>query len=195
MFGSLERFWGKKPEFKIVNPSEFAHLVVDVQRDFCDPRAGKYGTRQTDAVAGEIARVTPVFRKAGMPTYLIYCQKWTEPPEQAFGGFHKIQPAPDDIKFGKVMQSAFEYTDLAETLRKAGAKTLLVSGFHISACVNATVQSALREHFKVWVLNDCIGNGAQTENPAIYRKLMADNGAELMTSAQAIARLQAPAAP
>lgn len=193
---SLAKFFGrKKLEFRLVEPSRYAHLVVDVQRNFCDPLAGKRGTRETDAVASEISRITPVFRNAGMPTYLIFCQKWSEPADKAFGGFHKIQPAPTDILFGKISESAFEYSDLAETLKKAGTKTLIVSGFNTSACVNATVQGGLSEDFDVWVLKDCIANGKNFPKPEPFLDLMRDRGAQLMTSRQALKRLQTPAAP
>lgn len=192
MWKTLASFWGKeKLDFRLVQPCEYAHLVIDVQRQFCDPLyAGGYGTRETNRITQNIANLAPVFRKAGMPTYMIFCQKSNEPPEKAFGGFHRVQPEPSDILQGKTTQSAFEYTTLASKLHAAGTKTLLVSGFHTSVCINATVQDALRENFNVWVLSDCIANGKNTPQQEPYRKLMLDNGAELMTSKQAILRLQ-----
>jgi len=191
----MDSFGRVSKPFHMTQPERYAHLVVDVQRHFCDPRTSEHGTRQTDAVAREIARVTPIFREAGMKTYMVYFQKWSEPPEKAFGGFHRVQPAASDVLLGKITPSAFEYNDLAERLRNAGIDTLLVSGFQLNNCVNATVQSALREDFKVWALSDCIGNGIPcTEDPAIYWRLMREHGAEIITTKQAMTRLQTPSA-
>ncbi len=192
MRDSLARFFGKdKISFKLVQPCEFAHCVIDVQRQFCDPSFSQFGTRKTDSIASHIAKIAPQFRTAGMPTYMIYHQKWCEPSESAFGGFHRVQPEEGDIVFGKAQHSAFEYTDLADRFRAAGIKTLLVSGFDIDCCVNATVQDALREDFNVLVLSDCIGNGGKYVSKKTFIDLMKDNGAELITSGEAKNRLAA----
>ena len=192
-FISLASFLGrKKLNFRLVKPGEFAHCIIDVQRQYCDPRYSKYGTRKTNGIARAISRVTPVFRAAGMPTYMIYKQKWSEPPEQAFGGFHHVEPAETDILFGKCGFSAFKDTGLGDRLRRSGVKTLLISGFDIDCCVNASVQDALREEFNVWVLSDCTGNGGYPKRKHIenYRRLMMDNGAEIISSRKAILRLR-----
>ena len=194
-FKSLASFFGKeKLDFKLIEPHEYAHLVIDVQRQFCDPSYSVSGTKTTDNIARGIARLTPLFREAGIPTYMIYKQRWSEPSEQAWGGFHRVKPAKGDVVFGKHMHSAFEYTDLGDQLRARGIKTLLVSGFDIECCINASVQDALREDFNVWVLKDCIGNGGRQMPGYLegYFKLMTDNGAELMHSSEAVRRLQQP---
>lgn len=52
--------------------------------------------------------------------------------------------------------SAFDGTGLAEQLRVAGVKRLLVGGLATDYCVRATVRDALRAGFEVLLLDDAI---------------------------------------
>lgn len=195
---SLASFFGlNKLDFKLVDPDSYALCLVHVQRKYCDPAYSDSATRETDRIAANIAGTIPAFRKAGMPVYFLYRRNHTEPPEQARGGFHRVRPETNDIIFGAPGESAFENTDLGTQMRAAGRKTLLVEGFEFACCVNATVQDARREGFNVWVLSDGVGHGGRPTRKlyADYTKLMLDSGAEIMTTREAIKRLQQPRCP
>ena len=63
---------------------------------------------------------------------------------------------PSAVKIIKVHKSAFEGTNLADTLHKMGIDTILVAGFHWLDCVKATVNDAKAGKFAVvtspWLL-------------------------------------------
>ena len=48
-----------------------ALLVIDVQKEFCDP-AGRRGNGETEEISGRIQSIVPAFRKAGVPVYAVY---------------------------------------------------------------------------------------------------------------------------
>jgi nicotinamidase-related amidase len=172
---------------ELPNTDGYAHLIIDVQRHFCDPTFSKYGSRKTKKTSKKIAKIKKDFEKAAMATYVIYYQNGLQDHTNSYGGFYKISLSDSDKIIGKPKQSAFFGTGLAEELKKHNIHTLLVSGFDISVCVNASVQDGLKENFNVWVLKDCIGNGGpanKSHNNII--KLMTDNGAKLLNSNQAL---------
>lgn len=125
----------QRSDLSTVTPGSYAHLVIDVQRVFCDPTYAhlpvpglrwlsdvfRRGTAKTDRLAGHIATVTDKVRRAGFPTYLAYmtgifenaqvtkCSTETGTVGGGTGGFHKVRPTPGDIIVGKVKDSAFPH--------------------------------------------------------------------------------------
>jgi len=85
-----EHFGLKKVNFKEVNQSKFAHCIIDVQRQFCDPKySERRGNRETAKVSKRIASVADDFREANIPTYIVYyTQDKKEGPDKAGGGLY-----------------------------------------------------------------------------------------------------------
>jgi len=142
--------------------SSTAHIIVDVQREFCDQKYFRRGSDVTEAISNHIAlNLVPQFRKAGLKTVFIYTVDFDDDykkPNECCGGFYKVKPRPGDQLSYKTGLSAFRGTGLAARLKKSGIKNVIISGFNANACVKSTVISALKEEFNVCVLRDGIAN-------------------------------------
>jgi len=139
-----------------------AHVIIDVQREFCDPAHQRNrGNKETDRISGVIAdSIAPKFRKAGMPTYIIFFTDNIDSPniDKDSGGFYKIKPQDGDELVAKDTDSAFHSGNFKQMLEERGIKNLIVSGFNANSCVKRTVYSAREEGINVCVLEDGVGN-------------------------------------
>lgn len=164
---------------------DMALLVIDVQAEFCDPSSSR-GSPETGKIAQNIARLTPVFRRAGIAVYAIHYVSYDTPPGQPIDWF-RFQPANDDIIIAKRNDSAFYNTNLANTLRRNGHRRLLACGFNLNACVNQTVMDARRHKFSVTLLRDLCGNDqCNADDAAPHIRAMKKCGVAFTSSAQAI---------
>ncbi len=136
-----------------------ALLVVDVQREFCDPTYHPRGSFETNMIAQNIAKLVPQFRKAGLPVYAVHFGLPVNNIYEAH--FHHFKPAKEDTLISKLSNSAFgrRGNQTAKTLHKDGRQTLLVCGFNLSGCIKDTVLDARRAGFDVFVITDLCGNG------------------------------------
>jgi nicotinamidase-related amidase/uncharacterized protein YbjT (DUF2867 family) len=148
-----------------------ALLVVDVQNDFLP--GGALGVADGDAVIAVANRYMARYSAAGLPVFL--SRDW-HPPEhcsfEAAGGPwppHCVQDTPgsafpeslrvpeDAVVISKATRadadaySAFEGTDLAARLERAGVRRLLILGLATDYCVQASVRDALAAGFEVTV--------------------------------------------
>jgi nicotinamidase-related amidase len=150
-----------------------ALLIVDPQVDFCPGGAL--------AVPGGDAIFPAVNRAAGRAPLVVASRDWHPADHVSFaarGGpwpahcaagtpgaeFH---PALDAGRIARVVSkgtdrdreaySAFDGTDLADWLREAGVRRLLVAGLATDYCVRASVLDGRRQGFDVLVLEDGIG--------------------------------------
>lgn len=144
-------------DFKLVSPASCAHVIIDVQKEFCDPFHGMRGTFRTHRKASKIARIKPAFARAGVRTVVVYFGEEHEGLEEACGGFHKITIDENDILVKKNRDSAFEGSNIEEILKQHGIDTLFISGFNARACVRSTVLDGLQRHFNIALMADCIG--------------------------------------
>lgn len=139
-----------------------AHVIIDVQREFCDPKHERNrGTEETDRVSGVIAEsIAPKFREAGMPTYLVFFTDDIDNPniDKDSGGFYKLKPQEGDELVAKDTDSAFHSGNFKKLLEERGVRNLIVSGFNANSCVKRTVYSAIQEGINVCVLEDGVGN-------------------------------------
>ncbi|MGH1455575.1 MAG: cysteine hydrolase family protein [Alphaproteobacteria bacterium] len=186
---TLAEFFGVDAvDFKLIDPSEFTHVVIDVQKEFCDPsHPEERGTEDTHNISSHIARIMPKFRAAGLRTVVVYYDDCDEGYDEAFGGPHMIQTVASDVKIAKHKTSAFEGSYIDYTLKKENLNNLFISGFNASSCVLNTVRDALRYKYNVVVLQDCVGidknNHHETND---YVRKMQDSGAYAATSAEAL---------
>lgn len=163
---------------------EVALLVIDVQKEFCDP-SKKRGNQQTEVIAKRIRALVPQFRQASVPVYAIYFD-WSakkKKKEASEVDFYEFQPEPEDVLVGKDRDSAFTGSDIEKILRKDGRKSLLVCGFNVSACVRDTVMDAREKGFDVTLLEDLAGNdNLNPRTPDAALKEMRQAGIEITQS-------------
>jgi len=136
-------------------PGELALLVIDVQEEFCDPKQGR-GNSETTEVSKRIKSLIPEFRKAGVPTYVIYFSYKEKKPHEI--DFYMFSPDKQDVLIAKNADSAFEGSDIRKVLDAHKRNTLLACGFNLNACVYSTVMDARKNGFDVCVMRDLTGN-------------------------------------
>ena len=174
-----------------------ALLVIDVQREFCDPRSRhKRGNRETAAISKLIRAEVPRFRQQGIPVYPVYFVDDLRAPDDTID-YYRFRPARGDTIIKKNRDSAFAGSNIKDVLRRAGHDTLLVCGFNLNACVNATVMDAVKAGFTVRLLRDLTGNDNDNDRSEAGSKLekMRRNGVQITTAQAALQKLaDAPAA-
>src|SRR5262245_38789099 len=153
-----------------------ALLLVDVQLDFMP--GGALGVRHGDEVIAPLNAAIERFRAARLPIYA--SRDWHPPDHCSFvaqGGpwpVHCVADSPGaalapelalppDARIvskatdsGRDAYSAFDGTDLAESLRQEGVRRLFIGGLATDYCVRWTVQDALTHGYEVVVLRDAV---------------------------------------
>ena len=69
----------------------------------------------------------------------------------------ELTPLAGDIVIRKHRYSGFFETDLDATLRRIGARTLIVTGCTTSVCVESTIRDAMFRDYSCLLLEDCTG--------------------------------------
>lgn len=73
---------------------------------------------------------------------------------------NELSPKDGELVICKNEPSAFFNTQLASWLTKRGIQTVLIAGATTSGCVRASVVDAMSHGFRVFVLEDCVGDRA-----------------------------------
>jgi nicotinamidase-related amidase len=185
-FFKPENLAGKKIKYK----GEVALLVIDVQKQFCDPK-GERGNNQTRKISERIESLSSEFRKAGIPVYAVYFSYRELPISEI--DFYKFTPQPDDKLVAKYMDSAFSGSDIKKTLKKDKRKLLLTCGFNLSACVMSTVLDARKAGFDVCLLRDLSGNDKKNKHLDADDNIQAmlENGVSVEESTKVLGLLKA----
>ncbi len=143
-----------------IDPRRTALLVVDMQRDFVDPR-GALCVPGAAATVPVIRRLLDWARAAGVT--VMYTQdthregdpEWTIWPRHAERGtwgwaiVDELAPRPDELVFEKVRYDGFYGTGLDHELRRRGLDTLVICGTVASICVHYTAASAGLRWYRV----------------------------------------------
>jgi nicotinamidase-related amidase len=176
---------------KVKYEGDVALLVIDVQREFCDPD-GRRGNAETAEVSKRIQSLVPEFRKAGVPIYAVYFSE--EKKKNASDiDFYEFTPHPDDVLVAKNADSAFKGSNIKKILQRDKRKTLLTCGFNLNACVKSTAMDALIEGFDVCLLRDLTGNDNGNDYSNITNDTLTkvrDMGATIEKSDTVLARLR-----
>ena len=153
-----------------------ALLIVDVQRDFLP--GGRLGVRCGDEVVPVLNRYLELARRHGLPVYATRDWHPANPcsfeaqggpwPQHCVADSEGARFAPGlrlpeiAIVVDKATRpaeeaySAFGGTGLAQRLRGAGVKRVLVGGLATDYCVLASVRDALEAGFQVLALKDAM---------------------------------------
>jgi nicotinamidase-related amidase len=145
-----------------------ALLVIDVQKAFFTDNP----VRTTDLknAAEYINAAIDLFREKNLP---VICVQHMNPednlvPEQpGFDVPDILNILPGDLRIHKTYGNSFTKTPLAETLRKMGVDTVVVSGFAAEGCVLATVRGAEDYDFTSMILRSSIIGGKPGVAPLI----------------------------
>jgi len=175
----------------MMNPKETAVIFIEFQNDFCHPDGKLYSVVKDEmARIGTIAnaqRLLAGARQAGCK--VIHCpftldKQWLSQHQVrgllsglADGDIfypgswgHEIIPelAPangETVLEGKRTLSAFSHTNLADILRFAGIKNVVVCGFLTNVCAQATAWSAYDLGYQTRLVSDAAASGS----PAIQQ--------------------------
>ena len=183
-----------------------AHLVIDVQKQYCDPETG-YTARQPWGVRNDMARLVDGIaafaqrvRGAAPPVWVAHTSPMAlgedalpDAPRTEAGlyapavdlealvpGLLYRQPRQDgDMVLAKQWRDAFNGTDLAARLRARGVNTLLLSGVFADQCVHSTAISAVKNGFDTYVVEDLTMPAYYGSG---YRQEMEDAGVRFVRS-------------
>ena len=156
-----------------------AVLVIDMQRDFCDPDAPTTLWPSIGETLEPIRRLCAAARERGVP--VIYTQGLVAADGSSAGlwrfkqRFHaegRIQiegsrgaeivaalaPQPGDRVIRKWRPSAFFRTDLEVFLGVRGIDTLLCGGTSVSGCVRATATDAFMRDIRPMIVRECVAD-------------------------------------
>lgn len=169
---TLAEFFGiDEVTFREIDLSRYAHLIIDPQKEFADPKyyskdAGMFrGNEETDRVSRRIAGYTHRLRESGLLQIFLHVDDKEEGFETAYGGFHEITPdLLKDIIVPKPDNDGFYDSKLAEILEQRQISGILASGFNREVCYKKTVLSGLRRRFKFAVIEDGVGQDSNLPN-------------------------------
>jgi nicotinamidase-related amidase len=159
-------------------------VVVDVQRDFADPKClGAYGLTDAalaalDSAIGRVGRLVTAARSAKVPVTWVElgsdparpwrASNWLRagdynapmPPDEPCvvgspgAEWFRVAPVPGELRVVKRGYSGFLGTDLDARLRAGGREWLTIAGLTSECCVDATAQDAMQLDWPVVIPRD-----------------------------------------
>jgi len=145
-----------------------AILVIDMVKDYFDPRRNLKITPYAKAIVNPIKDLTRTFRRNGWPVIFatdsfkeddfIFSARME--PESISGTegaqlIDEIERKPDDLWLPKARFSAFFQTGLAEYLREREVTICAVTGISTPVCVLTTALDAICHNFRGVIVSDC----------------------------------------
>jgi len=148
--------------------SDAALLVIDVQRGAFD------GVRCPPIARGAelIARVQSVLATARAAQLPVVFVQHSEPGgvfaegTPQFALHEALEPAPSDLWIVKRQSSSFEGTSLADVLKRAAVREVVLCGLQSEFCVFNTAAGALERGFRTTVLGDAHGTWPTSQDSA-----------------------------
>ena len=175
--------YAEDPDDIILKSSETAHLIIDVQKTYLEPKENQkeneewqpFFKRMKDLVIPNIKSFISFTREKKVENIFarIACHKESGldrslsqkkpgfnylllPKDTASGQIvDELKPDPDDIVMMKTTDSALTGTNLRLILRNMGIKNVVCTGIFTDQCVSSTVRSLVDESFNVIVIEDC----------------------------------------
>ncbi len=144
-----------------IKDKNMALVVVDMQNKYAMGPLFGFSRQILPVINGAIE----AFREAERPVIFIRMDapshEWEEPVEDPDGFIEGLDIREDDIIVPKVEMSAFNNTDLAATIGRVGADSILVCGLVARFCVLSTYYGAFDHHLSPFLLKD----GTASFNP------------------------------
>jgi nicotinamidase/pyrazinamidase len=158
----------KEKTFTMISKSNSAILVIDMVKDYFDPRRNLKITPHARAIIDPINNLTRTFRKNGWPVIFatdsfkeddfIFSARMK--PESLAGTegaqvIDELERKPEDLWLPKPRFSAFFQTGLTEYLRKRNVTLCAVAGIATPFCVLTTALDAICYDFMSVIISDC----------------------------------------
>lgn len=174
---SLAEFFGFVPgepiDFRLIDPKDYALVIIDVQKAFCDPNCydkeqynefsdGLNATSHTDKMAGEIDRITKLFRKHSIPVIIVYYGNKDFSLEEN-DKLHRLTEEDTDIPVIKNDDCAFSSSNLDDVLEDVGTSSFFLMGGNISSCAGVSGKTGLRRGYNIAVLSDGVYEDGMAE--------------------------------
>ena len=181
--------YAKDPEDIKLVANETAHLVIDVQKTYLQPKNNKkenkewepFFLRMKETVIPNIKKLLELNRQINIENIFarIACLKNNGSDRslsQKKPGFNyllmpkntdesqivsELKPLEDDVEILKTTDSALTGTNLRLILNNMGIKNVICSGIFTDQCVSSTVRSLADESFNVIVIEDCCAAATQ----------------------------------
>ena len=175
--------YANDPEDIKLVANETAHLVIDVQKTYLQPKNNKkenkewepFFLRMKETVIPNIKKLLELNRQINIENIFarIACLKNNGSDRslsQKKPGFNyllmpkntdesqivsELKPLKDDVEILKTTDSALTGTNLRLILNNMGIKNVICSGIFTDQCVSSTVRSLADESFNVIVIEDC----------------------------------------
>jgi len=132
--------------------SESTLLIIDAQNEY---RSGALPLHGVDAAVQEIAALLKRARGAGAP--VVHVQHKGRPggafdlEDERGRIMREVAPECEEAVVQKPLPNSFADTDLAERLKAANRKQLIVTGFMTHMCVSSTARAALDHGYRVTI--------------------------------------------
>lgn len=159
-----------------------ALLIVDMTNGFTDPSL-PLGSDVTGVIEA-IGALLETARERGLPVF--YTSNLLAPDDPGGARFlakvpaiaslrpgtsavevdARIRPGPDETVLEKTVPSAFFGTGLAETLRRLGVDSVIVTGCSTSGCIRASVNDSMSHGFQTLVVAEAVGDRARGPHEA-----------------------------
>ncbi len=164
-----------------LRPEHTALLVIDIQNDFCAEGGYLHTQRgyQLDfvpAVVGQISFALQAARQLKLPVIWVrshYDFRYLPEShrvkrehegccmEGTWGAdFYQLTPLPGETIIDKHHFSGFNGTQLHETLKSLGVRTLMITGVATNVCVDSTLREGFFLGYHIVLLEDCVGSGS-----------------------------------
>ncbi len=165
----------KENIFSMITKTNPAILVIDMVKDYFDPRRNLKITPLARAIIDPINNLTRIFRTNGWPVIFatdsfkeddfIFSARME--PESLAGTkgaevIDELERKPEDLWLPKPRFSAFFQTELTKYLREKRVNLCAVAGIATPFCVLATALDAICYDFSSVILSDC--SAATSEN-------------------------------
>ena len=185
--------------------NDVALVVIDMQNDFCDPAARLFVAGAPEIV-GNVGEVMRCFRAAGAPVIVVLRQHRstgldvdhtrlgifsqdpflvTSPGTDLVDG---LEIAATDVVVVKRRWSAFFATDLDMVLRRAGVRSVVLTGVQTPNCIRATANDATSLDYHCLVVSDATASATPAVQAANLED-MSQMGVAIVTTAEVAARL------
>lgn len=154
------------------DPARSALLVHDMQQHFLRPYTS--GQEPAESLLGNIGRLLALARELSIPVYYTAQPAHQQPSDRAllndFWGagigsneagariVDELQPHPHDTVLTKWRYSAFQRTNLAETLHASGRDQLIITGVYAHIGCQVSAADAFMHDIQPFMVADAVGD-------------------------------------